>query len=208
MVKLAILNSVSFEKKNTFKEINEIENYLKDKIVFENYNNTTNMLQLIKNIILENDEQTLEITNCFYDNKNIIQSFHVDNPNDAVHKHVIFVKRKIRENTNDSYTFSEYTEESDPYVYEDVTSTDIINILTQKSVINCVKIPCDDPICDDKIIILNGNDDVGKFILKNDNKETLFLNVANVVNMCNNKEHENQIEMIINLDVILKVNIC
>jgi hypothetical protein len=197
MVKLAILNSVAFEKKNNFEELSNIKKYLLDKVQFVNFKNTAELLKLAKGAFSENENSNpcMDVVNCHYDQKYLIQAFSVDNPDEIIHNTIVMVKRKIHE--NDTYTFSEFSDENDPYGYEDMTIDDISDILKKKSVITCVTVRANGEIKTDGILMLNNNEDVGKLLLQNNNKEILYLNICNIINKYNNKENENRIDEII-----------
>lgn len=203
MVKLAILKSVSFETKKSFSELSDeyIKNYLVDKLNFIDFNNTIELFQIVKNTFQGYIDPDIEVTNCHYDRKSIIQSFIVDNENDLIHNNIILYKRKIGE--NDTYTFSEYNPfdpESDIYQYEDVTIGDIMNIIKKKSIIKCIDISYDGKLFNENIILLNQNDDVGKILLENKKedkkREIYYLNMSNIINKYNS-ENENKIDEII-----------
>jgi hypothetical protein len=200
MGKLAILKSVSFEVKNNFEDLtNEIiQNYLKDKLEFIDFDNTTNMFKIIKKTFGENVDADIEVANCYYNNKSVIQSFSVDNDSELLHSNIILVKRIISD--NDTYTFSEFdpsNPDSDNYKYEDITIEDITKIMRKKSVINAIDICCDGKLSNENIILLNQNNDVGKILLENKKKEIFYLNVSNIMNKYNNSENENKIDEII-----------
>jgi hypothetical protein len=200
MGKLAILKSVSFEIKNTFEDLSDerVKKYLDDKIEFIDFNDTTELFKIVKKTFGENIDADIEVMNCYYDKKIIIQSFSVDNENESLHNNIILVKRSI--NDNDTYTFSEFDPnkpESDVYNYENMLIEDIIKIIKKKSIINCVDIECNGKIANENIILLNQNNDVGKILLHNKKKEIFYLNMSNIMNKYNSSEPENKIDAII-----------
>jgi hypothetical protein len=200
MGKLVVLKSVSFETKNTFEDLSDehIKKYLENKIEFIDFNNTTEMFKIVKKTFGEDIDADIEVANCHYNKKTIIQSFSIDNDNELLHNNIILIKRSI--NDNDTYTFSEFDPsklESDIYNYEDMMIEDITKIIKKKSIINCVDIGCDGKIENENIILLNQNNDVGKILLQNKKKEIFYLNISNIVNKHSNSENENKIDEII-----------
>jgi hypothetical protein len=200
MGKLAVLKSVSFEIKRSFDDLSDecIKKYLENKLDFINFNNTYEMFHTVKKTFSEYIDPDIEVANCYYNKKYIIQSFSVDNENESIHNSIVLVKRKI--NDNDTYTFSEFDPnkpESDVYNYDDITIEDIEKIIRKKSIINCVDISSDGKVKNENIILLNQNNDVGKILLQNKKTEIFYLNMSNIMNKYNNSEHENRIDEII-----------
>jgi hypothetical protein len=200
MGKLVILKSVSFEIKNTFEDLSDehIKKYLENKIEFVDFGNTAEMFKIVKKTFGEDIDADIEVANCYYNKKTIIQSFSVENDNELLHNNIILIKRSIHD--NDTYTFSEFDPrklESDVYNYEDMLIDDITKIIKKKSIINCVDIGYDGKIENENIILLNQNNDVGKILLQNKKREIFYLNISNIVNKYSNSETENKIDAII-----------
>lgn len=188
MVKFVILKSVSFESKDNFMDVTNIkyEKYLENKLKFVEFKNTSELFELVKK---ETNDLQVDVTICHYDTKYLIQALTVENDNEQVYSNIILFKREIHK--NDTYSFSEYKNDIDLYVYVDILMEDIINILRKKTVISCVKVSTDGNISNKKIILKNRNDDVGKLITE-DNKEILYLNITGIKNK-NNKLEENEL---------------
>jgi hypothetical protein len=190
MVKLAILKSVPFEKKNDIKELDneKIKKNIDGKIEFREFNNTLDLLYINQEIF--GASSYIESSNCYYDSDILIQSYSVDNENTNIHENIVLIKREIIDNDTYNITPRNYNPENidtDIFKYKDIDITDIINIIKQKSIINCVYIDCNNNINDEKILMLNNNEDVGKIILTNKNKEITYINIANITNK-NHKE--------------------
>lgn len=184
---LAKLSNVSFKSKTSFEELTDesILKFIENKVEFIPFNGTLEMYKISSNILNPNNEcqKEIDIENCYYDDKYLIQSFTIDNEDEKIHNEIIFVKRKIL--PNDTYTFLEYDEnnnESDIYQYENMEMNDVINIIRNKSMIKGVYIDYNGNIMNENIIIGNQNEDVGKFLLKNKNMEIMYLNISNINN--------------------------
>lgn len=189
MGKLAILNSVSFESKQKFEDLKKIKDTIKTKVSFEQFTNTLDMYHIVQRTFEKYAD--ILITNCFYNDKYLIQSFSVDNS-----EYVVFVKRSIHD--NDTYTFFEFEPEkieTDIYKYEDITLDDVCDIYRKKTVFSCVKVCSNGEIINDEIILLNSNEDVGKILLSN-NKELLSLNMTNIINKYHSEKEINMEEII------------
>ena len=198
MVKLAVLKNVSLGTKSSFKELenNVIEKYLDNKIEFRDFNNTLDMYYLIQ--LIFGTGLHIELLLCHYDKNYLIHAFSVDDDREILHNNIVLVKRKINDN-DDTYNYSHFDPnipESDIYQFKDVLISDIVSLIRKKSVINCVCVSVNGTISDDELILLNNNDDVGKILLKNENKEILYLNISNIVNKHHN-ENEDKIDEII-----------
>lgn len=196
MGKLAILKSVSFGRKSDTSDLTN-EAYissLENKIEFKEFTDTLGMYYIIQDVFGANAD--IEITNCEYDHENLIQSFCVNDDDMNLHENIIFVKREILD--NDTYTYYDFNPEnpeSDIYRYKDITVDDIVHIIKKKSVTSAIYVDCNGNIDNEKIVFLNHNGDVGKILLKNKNKEILYLNIANIVNQY--KDDQNKIESLI-----------
>jgi hypothetical protein len=200
MVKLAILNSVTFEKKERFDELEESRfiNYLENKVKFDEFNGTMEMFDIIKSVFSYIETPDIDVDNCYYNKEYLMQAFSINNDAEFVHNSIVLVKRKIHK--NDTYTFTEFNavKNIDPYIYEDVTMNDIINIFQRKSVIKCIIVKDDGEIINDNLLYLNSNDDVGKIVLQKCKMEILYLNVSNIVIKNSNNGDSNKIDEIIN----------
>jgi len=202
---VAVLKSVSFESKSSFNDIkkNVIKSYLENKIDFVNIKNTIGLFMFIQKVF---GNQCADVTNCYYDDKYLIQSFSVDtSTTDRVHEFVIIVKRLI--NDDDTYTYIGFDDaKQDEFTYEDVQIDDIINILTRKTIIGAVCAHIDGTISDRKILIEKTTDDMGKILVKktiddgaengteNNVEDLIYLNVSNIVNKhCENANLMNDI---------------
>lgn len=200
MVKLAVLNSVSFDKKERFEDLDYFKfvNYLEGKVKFEEFEGTLGLFKIIKETFSYIENPDIDVDNCYYNKDSLMQAFSINNNNESLHNNIIVVKRKIHK--NDTYTFTEFNEaeNNDPYIYEDVTMNDIINILQRKSIIKCVIVKDNGEVINDNMIYLNSNDDVGKIILQQNRKEILYLNISNIIiKHTNDNETSNKIDVII-----------
>jgi hypothetical protein len=128
MAKIAVCNLETFKNITSFSQITE--SIIREKlsnIKFHQINNTLDFYKKINEIIYSQSPDCLiEIANCYYDDKILIQAFYTDNVNSQ-----ILVKRKINE--NDSYTFMDYKHNiEDPYHFLDITFDDIINLIVRQ----------------------------------------------------------------------------
>jgi hypothetical protein len=207
MGKLAILKSVQFESKSSFEDVsNEIlSKYLKDKVEYVAINNTLDMYHIIQNTF--GRYKGVEVLNCFYNDKYIIQAINVDDDAEKIHGKIILVKQGIHDDF--SYTFLKFNPnepDSDDHQYYDITENDVINVIRSRTVINGVYIPTDADVDDngnisgnitnEDIITLKNESDIGKILTKNLNKELIYLNISNIVNT-NQKMDENEMDRII-----------
>jgi hypothetical protein len=182
MPSLAILKLPEFVKKEKFSELTKdlILKELEGKVSFREFKNTHD-LYFINNVIF--GKVGIEISNCYYDDQYLIQTFNADSDFDQFHEYIIVVKRKIFD--NDTYTFTEYNPQdpsSDKYTYISVTEDDIVNILRKRNVYSAVLISEDGDVKNEEIIVLKDSPDVGKILSKNQEKEIVYLNVSNIVN--------------------------
>lgn len=187
---IANLKEISFDLKMSFEDLEKtkIEKYIENKIDYININNTLDMYYYVQDIFGKNSH--IDIGNCKFNEKFLYQYFSIDNENEQLHKNLILVKRKIRE--EDSYTFLEYDPnipETDVFEYCDVTKDDIIDIIRSKSLIPGLIIKDNGEIIEQNLLFLNRNDDVGKIVLETNNKEIFYLNIANIVNKHNNNDN-------------------
>jgi hypothetical protein len=200
MVKLAILKSVIFEKKERFEDLEDSKfmSYLENKVQFEEFNGTSELFKKIQDTFSYIENPDIDVDNCYYNKEHLLQAFSINNDAELIHNNIILVKRKIHK--NDTYTFTEFNadENIDPYIYDDVTINDIINIFQRKSIIKCVVIKDNGEIINDNLLYLNNNDDVGKIILQKSKKEILYLNVSNIVIKNSKNNNSNNIDEIIN----------
>lgn len=186
---IANLKEISFDFKMNFEDLNKnkIEKYIEDKIDYVNINNTLDIYYYVQNIF--GPKSSIDIENCKFDNEFLYQYFSINNDIEKLHKNLILVKRKIRE--DDSYTFLEYdpnAPETDVFEYCDVTKDDIVDIIRNKSLIPALIIKDNGEITQENLLFLNRNDDVGKIMLETNNKELFYLNIANIVNKYTDNE--------------------
>jgi hypothetical protein len=218
MVNCALLKNFSFDLKQNkkFKNINYfdkqlcfkiIEEYINENIEFVSIDKTLDFYQL-SNLIFNG--KTIDITNCYYDDKILIQGLSVDDLDTY-----IFIKRKIH--NNDTYTFLEYRYDEnnpdnsiDPYEYETITINDIINIIYKKYVINGIYIDADSSIKPQKMsFIINrkyeSNDIMTPGVIDIEMcdkiKEIKYLDISKIINkfMSDNvpeQEYETKINQI------------
>lgn len=190
MVKLAECNIANFGNITSFSQITE--DILREKlnnVIFYDVNNTLDMYKKINDVLYCGDPNKLiDIANCYYDNKILIQAFYIDDSNKQ-----ILVKRKI--NPNDSYTFMDFkfsenpSEICDPYELLDITIEDIMNLIIRQYSYCAVLVRTN--LTEENIeIILNTTADiVGNIEIKNDNI-IKYMNMRNWLNQ-NNFDNEN-----------------
>jgi hypothetical protein len=198
MPKIANLKSYPFELKQSFDDIKKenIVKSLEGKLDFYEIKNTTEMFFCLQNVFGEKSH--MDITNCKFDGEYLYQSFSVDKDNENLHGNLVIIKRKIKE--DDTYTFLGFNPnvpETDIYEFVDMTTDDIVEIVKNKSQLPALIIKDNGEIIKENLLYLNRNDDVGKILLESNNKEILYLNIANIVNGQKNLENENIIESII-----------
>jgi hypothetical protein len=208
MGKLAILKSVPLEVKSSFADVdNEVlSKYLKDKVEYTEINNTMDMYRIVQNTFGKGCG--VEVSNCFYNDKYVIQSINIDDDAEKIHSNVILIKQNVYDDF--SYTFLKFNPEdpsSDEHKYCDITEDDVINVIRRRTVINGVYISEDADIdengniinggiMNEDIITLKNEFDVGKISTKNLNKEWAYLNISNITN-ANQKASENEINQMI-----------
>ena len=139
MPKFALIQQLSFNLINDNKKIdahtsipdNFFDLKIRDNVKFYEFKNSTDMFTSMHEFF---GKSMLEVINCDYDDKVLLQAVYLQNTTAEVHKNIIVVKRQIL--NNDTYTFAEYNEvlNIDPYVYLDVEENDIVNILKHKCV--------------------------------------------------------------------------
>jgi len=196
MPKLAILNSVSFDKKSSFDYLKEdvIEKYLSDKVEFRDFDNEIGMHRTVQDVFGEGSDVDPMIIH--YDDKHFIQGFVSDDEGQRVHENIILVKREILD--DDKYLpFQNSINDVNIFKFLDMTMLDIIKIVQRKSLVSCVVVKHNEgnmTMHNDSLLILKGNDDVGKVILKSDNMEKVYLNLSNIVHQTNPKKDENDDE--------------
>lgn len=198
MPKIVNLKSYSFETKQSFDDIKKekIVKSLEGKLDFYEIKNTTEMFFCLQNIF--GNKSNMDITNCKFDKDYLYQSFSVDKDNENLHSNIVITKRKIKD--DDTYTFLGFNPsipETDIFEFVDITIDDIVDIIRNKTVLPALIIKDNGEIVNENLLYLNRNDDVGKILLESNNKEILYLNVANIVNSQKNLENENIIENII-----------
>lgn len=182
MPQLAIVKLPKFVKKETFAEVDEkmISSQLQCRVAFREFTGTADMY-LINKIVF--GRVAIEIVNAFYNDKYLIQTFHTEDESDHLHENIIVVKRLIQE--NDTYTFTEFDPKdpsSDKYQYCDVTESDVVSIVRRRNVISAIVAKSDGSVKNEEIIVLKDEIDMGKILVKSENKEIVYLNLSNVVN--------------------------
>lgn len=198
MPNIVNLKSYPFELKQSFDEIQneKIIKSLAGKLDFYKIQNATELFYTLQNIFGE--KSNIDITNCKFDGEYLYQSFSVDKDNEKLHENLVITKRKIKH--DDTYTFLGFNPnipETDIYEFVDLTIDDIVNIIKKKSLLPALIIKDNGDIVKENLLYLNRNDDVGKILLESNNKEILYLNIANIINGQKNLENENLIESII-----------
>lgn len=123
----ALLKNVSFNV-----TMSNISLYLNDKISFHEFNNTLELFNKIHEIL---GNKMVEVLNCYYDDKYLIQAFYLENLSNDNYEHIILVKRYINE--NDSYTYlgvdSVSLQTVDDFKYMNMEFNDVKNILKNKT---------------------------------------------------------------------------
>jgi len=192
MSKIAILKNVLFESKTTFESLSD-ENILinfKDKIDFVEIKGTLDIYIQLKQVF--GNLSDIEISNCDYNLTSLLQSFSTEDNNN-----IVLVKRKLHD--NDTYTFLEFNPnepENDKYQYENIDIEDCINLYRSKSILKGIYVEHDGTKKEQEFIILKNTEDVGKILLKNSEKELVYLNISNLINEHQNIEEEKLNEII------------
>lgn len=197
MGRLAVLRSVSFDKKTSFGSVSheKIEKYLENKVEYKEFQNTIELYRILQEIYGKGAD--IEVTNCSYDETYLTQALSINNDKDELHQYIVVIKRLIHD--EDTYTFLEFNTNdltTDVYEYSTVSCDDVISIIRRKSVIPVVNICADGHIQNDEIISLATNDDVGKIITKNTDKEISYVNISNITNI-NHKKSEEELNQIL-----------
>jgi len=158
MFSSVLLKNVSFDVKND----EDIEMNLKNSFEIHTYKTTMDLFKLMQSLL---GEGLIQIINCEYDDKTVIQACYLDKKlsDDELHKNMLFYKRKINE--NDTYTFMNY--ETTNYNYVDVSIDDIKQILQNKFKHKGVIVTFDGDLIDVEYSqFVNPNENVGTMKIK------------------------------------------
>lgn len=183
MTKLALLKNVSFNVTT-----NQLQLYLADKVLFCEFDGTINLFNKIHELLGDN---MIEVQNCDYDEKYLVQAFYVENTDNSSYDNIILVKREIIDNDTYTYLGLENQQSSDKFVFSDVNFDDIEKILRRKMECKAVIVKEFGDICN--IVYsttYNKNSSSGKIKIKMESgneKEFTFLNVNSIMI----KEQEN-----------------
>lgn len=128
MPSLALLKNVSFNIKNS-----DVKSYLSDKLTFHKFENTISLFHKIHELL---GNGIIEILNCDYDEKYLIQAFYFENNDNDVYDNFLLVKRKINQNDNYVYTTESELLQNDIFEHHDVTHDDIEKLMLRK-LYNC-----------------------------------------------------------------------
>lgn len=195
MTKFALLKQFSFG----LTDESENQNQLNNKITFDEFDSTLNLFNKMHEIFGNN---MIEVQNCSYDDKYLIQAFFIEDNECLVHNNIILVKRQI--NQNDSYTyigFLENDKRTDNFIYVDIEISDIEKILKRKSELSYVIVKTNGEIENVKCKVEQSDqrDQIGKItIIKHNNQKKTFkfLNIPSLCNSEANNKSENVGNMI------------
>lgn len=131
MPKLALLKKVSFGPTNS-----NISLYLSDKVSFHEFDGTVQLFHKINKLL---GNGMIEILNCDYDEKYLMQAFYLENTQDELYENIVITKRLINENDNYIYTTEPELLIKDTFTHVDVTFEDIERIMLRKNSSNGVQ---------------------------------------------------------------------
>lgn len=186
MAKLALLKKVSFDISEK-----HVKLYLSDKVSFHEFGGTLDLFHKI-NVILGNN--MLEVQNCDYDEKYLIQAFYIENSEGDLYENIVLVKREIL--PNDSYTYIGVTadtllENGDNFCFVDVTFSDIETILKRKMLNKGIIVKSSGEIENITYLIKYDKETESGTIVVSSQEQTktfTYLNVPAVANKYENKE--------------------
>lgn len=187
-MKFALLKNVSFDPfadklkddpQFLFNDENYKE-YLDSKIEYHEFEGTDNLIIKMSEVL---SDSAVEVFNCAYDDKIIIQAFYYYSDGIGYEK-IVFVKRDILK--NDSYTYLDYINTNDVYIYHNIDMSDIIKIFKNKYVNKGLIVKSTDTIEEIEFIKITDSENIGQLIYNNDNIK--FLNISNIINKASNDE--------------------
>ncbi|ATZ80733.1 hypothetical protein BMW23_0687 [Bodo saltans virus] len=192
MPQCAILSKLDFGKKESFNEITDdkLWNEVKDNIQFDTFDNTLGLMYLIQKYI---PESGIEIHNFHFDHRVLIQ---IATSDDEISKNIVVFKRLI--NNDDSYTFVGYDPNikmSDVYEFCDIDKNDIVDLFAKRTIIKALHILNDGNIKDEEIMNLKNEQEMGKILIKSTNKELVYINITNIINV-NQEKDPNELEIL------------
>lgn len=184
MTKLALLKQVSFSTTG-----DQISLYLSDKVLFHEFNGTIDLFHKIHEFLGNN---MIEVQNCSYDEKYLIQAFFIEDNSCSVHDNIIMVKRLI--NDDDSYTYLTATadklEQNEMFTYLDVSYEDIEVVLRRKTELKCVIVKTNGDVNNVMCSISHNNDtQIGTLSVKTESGNKKTFNYLDIPLICN-KESE------------------
>jgi hypothetical protein len=189
-MKLAFLKKISFDPfpdkyKNDPQYLfqnDNYKNYLENKLEFHDFNGTLNLFKKIKELM---SSSAIEIFNCTYDNKFLIQAFYYHTESDG-YDEIIFVKRQLLE--KDSYTYLDFVEDDDKHIYHDVELIDLIQILKNKYVIKGLIVKASTNTLEEIEFIKTPDfENIGEIIIYQ--HDTIkYLNIKNIINKIHNDD--------------------
>lgn len=185
MTKLGLLNQVSFSATHMQDNLNTLH----ENITFLEFNGTLDLFHKINEILGNN---MIEVQNCSYDEKYLIQAFVTENNVSNVHDKIILVKRLI--NDNDSYTFLGYDSESlknkDDFTYLDIEKSDVELILKRKSSLKYVIVTMDGKLENVECSISQEDKNIGNItIIKSDSNKKSF-KFINIPCLCSDDDNK------------------
>lgn len=179
MPNLILIKDISFKYIPTFDKLNlnNIELSIKDKIEIIYFEKTSDLILLLQQMF---GKGVNEVTNCIYDEKYVIQSIYRDICDAPIYEKMVMIKREINE--NDSYTFGEFNDKTDPYKYVDITLSDVVNIIRKKYINDAVYINCNGTIDTIEFIDITESDNNGLLYIKHNGnvKKIKYINSVNI----------------------------
>ena len=191
-MKLAYLKNVSFDPFEPkisedpmylFNDDN-YKNYLEDKLEFHDFMDTTDLFKKLSEL---SKSKSLEIFNCAYDSKYVIQAFYYHTESKC-YDQIIFVKREILE--NDSYTYLDFDKDNDKHIYVDVNIEDLIKILKNKYVTKGIKITSSNSFEVVEYVNISESGNIGTLFFS-DGNTLKYANIKNIINEAHNTNDNN-----------------
>ena len=161
--------------------LNDKTHNMNDDVSFIEFNGTIDLFKKIHDIF---GDQMVDVLNCHYDDKYLIQGFYIYSE-EGQHDDFVLVKRLLNDNDQYVYTAELELRQNDEFIHENITFDDINNIFTERYKHNGLLVRADGTINDVISEILPGNTE-HEGILRFTNLETseiftkTFLNVISL----------------------------